>query len=428
LVWYDKTVIWSRGAQIFRKYSFEYEGEDVSYALFVHFKRGQSSSGNGKGKAVDTGDGIFGPFHTSQKYHWGGPRVPSSTSFSTNDIERLQRTLIIFLRTRAHIYFPSGEDIIINIPFAVDVAWPLKEGGVVVQRALEKREIRRMKRDKQSVLRGMDHSSVSILDDLSDMENDQAPSLPRLYTLDDPFQELKMIVEGELGAIDRQILSTSTPIPATSTLLYLSSSDPPMAIVHDHDEGMIIFYRHSPVPTTPVAPLPPTPGPRTMRPEDILKPPEPHTKQRPTLQRNPSSVMMTKDRRLSTADPFDRSHRRNQPRTSRGNEVDQGARNDLQEALKPTPVVQAFAAPIPKARMRGLSVVSVAGTADNRRTSGASAFLRQDVNDHINKNALHIAGDLDLRETTMMMGLEREETELRSDVVLERIWTWLLPS
>jgi len=77
-----------------------------------------------------------------------------------------------------------------------------------------------------------------------------------------------------------------------------------------------------------------------------------------------------------------------------------------------------------RGRVRGLSTASAVNGEPNRRTSGASSFMRQDMIDFLGKMALHVAGERDLRETTMMMGLEREEEGARSEMVLDRIWVW----
>ena len=52
--------------------------------------------------------------------------------------------------------------------------------------------------------------------------------------------------------------------------------------------------------------------------------------------------------------------------------------------------------------------------------------MREEMLDPLDKMALNIAAERDLRETTMMMGLEREGG-VRSDLVLEKIWIWKPP-
>lgn len=78
-----------------------------------------------------------------------------------------------------------------------------------------------------------------------------------------------------------------------------------------------------------------------------------------------------------------------------------------------------------------------------RRLSGAGTGSMSDVTHHMGgltgltglskadsslrgmrMPALHEAHERDLRETTMLMGLDKEEEGNRSDMVLEEIWTW----
>jgi len=440
LVWYSHKVLWSRGAEVFRTYSFQHEGEDVSRAAFVWFRiagfDGQGEQSRGKihtsaQKASDT----FGFFRSSASTQWAAPR---SSSALAQTAPTLQRTLVIFLQTRAHVYYSSGEDVIVNLPFPIDEVWALPQGGAVVQRALEKREVRRLSRGKattsSNLLRGIDQTSLSILDDFVDLDDEDTPSLPRLYTLDSPFDELKMIVEGLVEGgfqgTPARLNSVALPPSSATTILHISQDPYPFVILHDQLRAEIIVSRRNHIPSSP---QPPPPTARTMRPEDIFRQPEPPPPEpsqtlpsRPTLNRNPSSFVSSKERRISgAADPLDRTQRR-APRISRGNEHKPPSTGELQAALDPPPYVgAAMSAPIQvRGRVRGLSTASAVNGEPNRRTSGASSFMRQDMIDFLGKMALHVAGERDLRETTMMMGLEREEEGARSEMVLDRIWVW----
>ncbi|WVQ81869.1 hypothetical protein IAT38_003996 [Cryptococcus sp. DSM 104549] len=478
LVWYERTVVWSRGAEVFRRYTFEQEGEDVGYAAFVWFKMGgEGASPDWKKKdpgGNGTGKGTFGPFHHSQSQRWGGPQAPSQTGTPP----RLERTLVVFLQTRAHVYCASGEDITVHLPFTVDGAWSLPDGGVVVQRALEKRELRRFGKDKKkagSVLRGIaDQTSMSILDDLMDLEDESAPSLPRLYALENPFDELKMIVEGKVeGGFDpshrpAHLLSMGHPIDAPYSILHITPHPNRLVIAYNRQTSEITFYRAVRLPVLLDAPPPLPPRPRHLRPDELLRQPEPTLPlpplppapppraARPSLHRNTSSfgpLPTGTDRRLSSAaDPMDRTQRR-APRLSRGPVSDPASTDELQAALEPASGVPPATI---KRRSRGMSILSAAppsglpapppGTAPgpgagaglsapgagpegHRRTSaGAASFMLSDI--HLpsrTKMALHGAAEKDLRETTMMMGLERDEVGVRSEVVLDRVWSWRVP-
>ncbi|WRT68383.1 uncharacterized protein IL334_005359 [Kwoniella shivajii] len=449
LVWYGKSVVWSRGNEVYRRYTYEQEKEDVSKAVFVWFKSGDQNtqSYHNKGKQPinkpNSLDGTFGPFHTSQHENWGIPRLSPS---SGSNRPRLERTLLVFLQTRAHVYFFSGEDALINLPFVIDDAWPISGGGVMVQRALEKRELRKLGQDKissGSVLRGMmDQTSMTILDDLIDLEDDNAPPAPRLYTLGNPFDEFRMVTEGKVedgyGEKQGRIISQIHSISCSSSILHISPGPYPFIIVYDCQSNEIVFYRQTKIPDLPDLPDQPVLpfNPRTAKPEDILRPPEPPIPQvpprpgRPSLHRNMSSFGPTTDRRLSgISDPLDRTQRR-APRMSRGLAQEPPIpTDDLQAALDPIPSIPP--ATTTKRKSRGMSVLSTVTSVQDahRRTSGSNtSFMIHDLHDKQGKMGLQAVADLDLRETTMMMGLERDEVGKRSDIVLSRIWSWKVPN
>nr|KIR46048.1 anaphase-promoting complex subunit 1 [Cryptococcus bacillisporus CA1280] len=444
LVWYDKTVVWSRGAELFRRYTFEHEGEVVAFACFAWFKSGEESDSSGKHNNVlaqnSAASETFGPFHRSQHMAWGGPR---SASHPQSQQLHLERTLVIFLQTRAHIYYRSGEDITVYLPFSVDGAWGLPDGGVLIQRELEKRELRKMNKDKRkagSVLRGMaDQTSMSVLDDLMDLEDDSGHSLPRLYVLENPFDELKMAVYGQVegGYGSKPFLSSpSQPLGANSSILYVSPEPYPFVVTHNQESGAFVIYRYVRIQAAPEHPTS-TFNPRTMRPEELLRQPDNHQlpvqpcHSRPSLHRNTSSFGPTGgDRRLSSAaDPLDRTQRR-APRLSRGPLPDVASTDELQAVLEPPSNIPATS--VGHRRSRGISLMPTATPRPSfpeskRRTSTAASFILHDINAPQNKMALHVAAEKDLRETTMMMGLERDEVGIRSEVVFQALATWKQP-
>ncbi|WVF72786.1 hypothetical protein IAT40_007604 [Kwoniella sp. CBS 6097] len=447
LVWYGKTVVWSRGSEVFRRYTYDNENEDVSKAVFAWFqsrdRQSTSPNGNGKGKATPSStveSKTFGPLKVSRSQHWGGPRTASSDKSKS---PQLERTLVVFLQSKAHIYLSSGEDVTVHLPFPIDGAWPIAGGGIFVQRALEKRESRRFGKDKKkigshgSVLRGMDATSLTVLDDLMDLEDESTPSLPRLYALEHPFDELRMIASAKVedgfdNKAKGRLISQAQRIPPSTSILYVSPEPYPFIVGYDRQPGEIVFYRKTRVPDQPEQ-TPHPPNPVALRPEEILRPPEPTPlpkPPRPSLHRNTSSFGPATDRRVSNiADPLDRTHRR-APRMSRGFALETpGPTDDLQAALDPLPLVPPTTTT--KRRSRGMSVLSaVPSTIEGpRRTSGAnSSFMLRDIHAEQERMALHVVAERDLRETTMMMGLERDEITTRSEIVLDRIWSWKPPS
>lgn len=404
LVWWKRRVVWSRRSVLYRQYSFDKEEEDVAYALFAIFPPNSSSSVKGKEIEVRQSD-TFGPFHSSQSARWGAPQGSASTIPSTAS----HTALIIFLQSRAHIFFPSGENTSVHLPYPIEQAWPLPEGGVMVQRALDRREKRRNGRAK-SVLRGMDQTYLSALDELGEMENDK-PRQPRLSVLMGPLEEFKAVVEGSVQLVGEGYgLGHSEDIDADRSVLF-SSASPPFVILHSRQSRQLIFARRVKVPITPLLSAPAL-TPRTMRPSDLIMPDPIPPAARPSLRRNVSSF--AGDRRSSgLADPLDRAQRR-APRLSRALETDHGP-GELQRTLVP----EAVPSTLNKGKMKARVVE------EKRRESGASTFMREDL-DLAGRTALHRADEWDLRETTMLMGLEREEVE-RSERVLDRIWAWSPP-
>ena len=279
----------------------------------------------------------------------------------------------------------------------------------------------------------MDRSSRSVLDDLVDLDAD-APSLPRLYSFDDPFEEVRIIVktrsDGSLEDVMGHIDLSADSFDVDQSVLMVSPKIYPFVVIYDRHKGELILYRYSWIkPVVDLASLPP----RSMRLEDILHQPEPPPQtrpSRPSLHRNPSSFISTKERRLSgAADPLDHPQRR-APRLSRGIEYDPPTTGELQSVLDPTPFampMKTAPSPIIGGKMRGLSMASRLGGEAERRKSGSASVIRHEMESPIHRTAPRTIGERDFRETTMMLGLEREEEGLRSDQVLQRIWVWKPP-
>ena len=473
LVWWNSTVVWSRGAQLYRQWTFEEAEEKVTWAGHVWFPshttgsrvstspsgssgrngRGNLNSSNGSSSSRGSGgfgSGIngqgkaatFGPFHHSQHAVWGAPSPASSSSSSTLSPNRpiLVRTLMICLKTLAHVYYPSGEDTTLHLPFIIDTCFPLSltsGGGVLLQRELEKREVRQYEGRTGmtgSILRGIDTGIMSVLDEVVDLNNgdgDDGGVLPRLYTLMNPFEELKMVVQCRIRD-DGMVMGQEESIQPSTTVLFITQDPYPLVVTFDRSAREVTFYRRLKKPLLRPSAPPPPPSVRTMLPEELLaaKLKSPTTAPIPNLQslsRNPSNFSTTSERRVSgAADPMDRTRRG--PRVSRGGVVDPqlpttGA-GELQAALDP-PALAPPSAP-PPSRVKGKGRVRQSTAAEEaRRQSGASSSMREEVD--VRMVALNGAAERDLRETTMMMGLEKSGEGSRSEVVLEPVWLWKPP-
>lgn len=108
------SVIWCRGS-IFRKtYKFDIDKEPITQALFAHFPASEDDNGRQS--------------PTSGSQHGTGRKGPLSATDTA-----LNKALVVFLKTQAHIYFLSGTSHMVHIPFEVEtaVAAPI---GIVIQR------------------------------------------------------------------------------------------------------------------------------------------------------------------------------------------------------------------------------------------------------------------------------------------------------
>ena len=466
LAWWGRRVVWTRGGELYRQWSFERddEADEVAWAGFVWFSRPgspeahpwKSSVGSSTPGSSRIGlETTFGPFHTSQNSLWGMPAASSSTSTS----KPLVRTVVILLHAQGLVYYPSGEVTSFHLPMPISWAFalPRAEGGVLLQRKLKLKEQEnqgtagildglKSRRPRRSSGVGM----TSVLDDVRDL--DRGADLPRLYSLSDPFDELKMVVEARIR--NDRLVRPEEPIDSSMSVLF-SATDPhpyPFVLLLDRSTSEVSFYQRTTVPLKPAPP--PATTPRTMRPEDILKQGTPSiglgtSRIRPSMHRTTSGYSATGERQASAGsgmlvDPMDRARRTSRHSKAGGGALDglpMTSTGDLQAALEP-PMLLTQTSNITtrskgKNRARepqgGVGRVSSAaglgGLEEGRRQSGASSFMREDPDAGKGDAgvALHGIGDRDLRETTMLMGVERDEEALRSEVVLERIWAWKPP-
>lgn len=421
LVWTRGTVYWLRSDVVYRQFSFD--TEPVGCAVFGRFKRSDSGfSGQTTGvyvpPASKTENKTFGPFHTSFQAQYASTRGSLKGKEREHSDEE-QDCLVVFLQTEAHVYLPTGESIITPLPFAVDRAWPLETGGLLLQRALEI--------DDKGVAGRTRHTDIvgSLQLDIFTADSEEDEGAPRIYTIAQPFDEPKAVLWRAVHG------GPTGDVPPTSELLLVHGTPYHLVVFYNTPTSEIVFCRMSKVPTSP--PTVSAPPSRQLPAEELLRDirPAPTMPQggRPSLHRTHSAF----DKRQSLGiDPLER-HARRAPRTSKA--VD--AASDLQAALDPSVAILSSA---PSSRMAGRShiVPPAAVRAANpelRRQSGAT-FLREDNDvrprrslgrDHTLRDAmLQGIAERDMRETTMLMGLEHEERPT-SEVVLEKMMTWTLP-
>jgi len=256
------------------------------------------------------------------------------------------------------------------------------------------------------------------------LERNHGPSDPKVYTLMNPFHEAAKVIEASV--IDGKVIEEGGPLEYTDSILFSAEDPYPFVIAHDQQENELVFYtRHK----APVIDLPTQSSTRFLRPEDLLAAPtkSPAEVPRPSLQRA-GSGFVNGDRRISTlqAEAMDRTRRG--PRISRGGKIDaqqsateHGSRPsngtaELQAALDPFSLPPSASSQITNSRLssKGKSRASALGE--------GSLILEENP-----RHGLLGTTEVDLRETTMMMGLDRNSSALRSEIVLERLYTWKAP-
>lgn len=168
LSWNSNCVVLSTGSVILRKWTLDYEGQDIRWAC--------------KGLFLEPGgviEGNSGPFATGSSNDSGTFISSSESTFSrfaqnaharqrAVELPRRLHAVYVFLRNLGKIYVEGGGDYTFHIPFLVRCAWPIRPHGVLIERELGVNEIRESMRLRQ-------------------------PILPTLFSLHDPFAEPKVV-------------------------------------------------------------------------------------------------------------------------------------------------------------------------------------------------------------------------------------------
>ena len=428
--WWGRTVVWGRGPEVHRTLSFEEDAgskdDRVTWAGFVWFPAHGDTTGPDRGaekevkvqsskrKRSSGREGLFGPFHQSQDAIWGQPQVTASNDHRP----RLVRTLLVCRKEQATVFYPSGDDFKLHLPFQVDAAFalPPDTGGVMLQRGLTRAEKRKLDGGATSLT---DPRSQSLMDAMTT----QVGSDPRLYALMNPFHESKRVIEAQV--LDEAIVDEGAPLGWTDDVLFSADDPYPFVIALDKQENEVVFYARHRVPIVESAPAPTK---SYQRPHELMEelspvsPTEP-LHPRPSLHRAASGF--AKDKRLPSMQTDTNDRTRSGPRVSRGGMIEpqhstherttrtSNTTADLQAALDPLPLAATKTAKATTSRL-------------STKAGGRSSVLGQAVPEVTGMGVSHATHE-DLRRTTMLMGLERESTD-RSEMVLERISTWRVPT
>ncbi|KFY33947.1 hypothetical protein V494_07186 [Pseudogymnoascus sp. VKM F-4513 (FW-928)] len=117
-------VVWCRGGIVRKSFRFEIEDEPVTRALLTSFPTEHTKK---EQKKPDSGNSNSHPLDTE-------PRA------TTEGEQRRSKALVVFLRTKAHIYFLSGTSHIVHLPFEVEHAIASTD-GLIMQRKLQSEKL-----------------------------------------------------------------------------------------------------------------------------------------------------------------------------------------------------------------------------------------------------------------------------------------------
>lgn len=489
LLWFDFTLVWSRGSTVYRTFTYAHEGQRIKHAMFAWFREtpiptGTINENDQQGTAQhDVGRSLnvrskkptkkppvktFGPWATSYTASWSSRTTAKISSNNDpchgSESNPLQRCLVVFLENIARVYFPSGEDKILPIPFELDNAWPLPGGGLMLQRTATRKEIEALKKGKarafpttaEQTISHMDRTMDLMLEELDnnavgmDLGLQPVSNQARVYTVTHPTSEMMFLCHTNAltgGFVDakgrhRRAARPSQLRPLAHHMEVIFVSDAPeipLYVCYDHSSNDIVFYRWArlsnqqevssspirgaelPTPEAPIADMQGVleadgkPSNRQKRvsiaPEAVTysrRPRVSHTEAAPDMPRRRPSLKRERSNTI-TANTVDSSA----PQT--GVEIVRAALNENGNFLDSKETTA-------RVRAEGDVIRGVSRKVERRWSTQASSRPNGRA------KVLHDMSEADLRETTMLMGLEKVERSVLSDVVGEEIHRWKLPT
>lgn len=369
LAWFEDTLIWSKGASVFRTFTYAHEKQQVQHACFAWFESEGDAPNKGEPSksrsAPQPFPNTFGPFATSYSAKWGEVRPESHASVANSG-----RCLVVFLDSIAHVYLSSGEDRIVHLPFAVEkvVALEKPARGLILQRKLTDKESGDLKLAGRS--KGRQH---------------------RLYAMLDPSRELTPL--GNVQGAEVQVLPLHLELVAWAG---------PLAVLRDSTSDELVFCQWSRAVGrrgSPVAHSSPSPNRKRRR--TTLSPiPDQDPIAGPSKPR--TSVSRKSVGRKSLAGPTEAEHSMTEAEA-------------LRAALDPN--ADRLDRPGPHRRLSDRPGRS-------RQTSTMDAPRAAD-----RLSLLGEVSEMDLRETTMLMGLEgaTSDIEEEAELLVTEIRRWPVP-
>ncbi|KAK5132980.1 hypothetical protein LTR08_008343 [Meristemomyces frigidus] len=129
-------VVWSQGKFIRNVYRFELEGENVIQALLTTFPNATNEQRHIGQDAGCVANGYNKNQGNSRQSLTRSPLKRDGAASQANaQAGTSSRALVVFLKTKAHIYFLQGSRHIIDLPFEVERAFPSLRGCVIQKKA-----------------------------------------------------------------------------------------------------------------------------------------------------------------------------------------------------------------------------------------------------------------------------------------------------
>ena len=281
LAWFGSKLVWSRGSTVYRTFSYLQEKQTITHALFATFTlevadvskpQGSGQTELDENQPASRGLQTFGPFHTSQHAKWGQAESPKPSGRNFSTVETHKRCLVVVLEDWMHIYYPSGHDMVVSVPFPVEKIWSIPSGGLILQRAMSAREQERLSSAKSRPYGPVNLEKGSNLDatmelvleelEMGRMEDNLGESGAdggRVYSLLHPSSEMRPISRGSSLHVARSESRPdylpndpqlhAGPLSCDIEILWISDLQGlPVALSYDHINAELVFWTWSMLP------------------------------------------------------------------------------------------------------------------------------------------------------------------------------------
>lgn len=218
------------------------EDMDVDGRHGIGAAKKRISTWNSKSRTYATQLGNFPQAKSYQPQTLGGSGPLTSEDEEDPTPQGRARALVVFLKTRAHIYFLSGKSYVIHIPFEIQHAMPSPRGLMLQIKAPPLSSI------SKPASKSSSFASTSSLNILPSAR----PDFPRLYSLTDPLADLGMAITSNGNAMDpneelifispnSELDSSPYTLDPTGSKTFLSS-EIIFAVTLNHHKGEITIW------------------------------------------------------------------------------------------------------------------------------------------------------------------------------------------